>query len=87
MLMWLTLQLFWDSKIPKPESAAIFSHPFYKSTSCQIRKYLYFYLKEIPYLFHLAVHHDQLVLSKEKWLLGTAAVVHSCPVLLSRAQP
>lgn len=80
MLTWLTLQLFWGSKIPEHEPAAIFSHPFYKSTSCQIRKYLQFYhLKGIPYLFHLAVHHGQFVLSKEKRLLGNAEIVQHLP--------
>lgn len=65
-----------------------FSHSFYKSTSCQIRKYLHFYLKASPYLFHLAVHHDQLVLFKERDCQGLLKQYHSCPILLlSEAQP
>lgn len=65
-----------------------FSYPFYKSTSCQIRKYLNFYLKGSLYLFHLAVHHDQLVLSKERDCQGFLKQYHSYPIFLqSGAQP
>lgn len=58
---------------------AIFFHSFYKSATSHVRRYLLFYLRGISYLFHLAVHHGQLVLFKENRLLGTGEIVPQLP--------
>lgn len=73
---------------PRTESAAIFLPPLLQINLLPNQKVPALNLKGSPYLFHLAVHHDQLVLSKERDCQGLLKQYHTCPVLLlSGAQP